>query len=78
MFFPCIEFFFSSREMAVMSVSPYTGAVRSKKMSKDEHVKRPLSCFMVYCKCELEKVKAIHPDKKQPEIRTILGISGKH
>ena len=56
-----------------MSVSPYTGAVRSKKMSKDEHVKRPLNCFMVYCKCELEKVKAIHPDKKQPEIRTILG-----
>ena len=38
-----------------------------------KRIKRPLNCFMVYCKHELEKVKTIHPDKKQPEIRTILG-----
>ena len=57
-----------------MSVLPYTNAVRSKKMSKEEHVKRPLNCFMVYCKHERANVQEMHPDMGEPKIRSILGM----
>ena len=69
-----INFFSSSRELDAMSVSPYTDAVRSKKMSKDGHVKRPMNCFMVYCKHERANVQEMHPDMGEPKIRSILGM----
>ena len=43
-------------------------------MSKDGHVKRPMNCFMVYCKHERANVQEMHPDMGEPKIRSILGM----
>ena len=43
-------------------------------MSKDGHVKRPMNCFMVYCKHERANVQEMHPDMSERKIRSILGM----
>ena len=63
----------NSRDVPYQSGTPYTDAVKSKKMQKDGHIKRPLNCFMLYSFHERAKVKQMHPTAKHQEISKILG-----
>ena len=67
------KYLYNSRNIAVQSGSSYTDAVRSTKMSKDSHVKRPMNCFLVYCKHKRANVQEMHPDESSQEIGSILG-----
>ena len=64
---------FNSRDIPVQSKTPYTDAVKSRKMPKDGHVKRPLNSFMVYSKYERAKITKKNPKMNHREISILLG-----
>ena len=47
--------------------------VKTKKMPKDDHIKRPLNCFMLYSLSEQPKIVKDNLGKTQDEISSILG-----
>ena len=68
-FFQILKCISSSRS----TDTPYTDIVKSKKTPKDDHVKRPLNCFMLYSKIVRPKIRKDNPGKTQNEISSILG-----
>ena len=64
---------FLSRDVPVKSNTPYTDVIKTKKVPKDGHIKRPLNSFMLYSHAARPKIRQKHPKMKQQEISKILG-----
>ena len=68
---------FNFRDIPVQTATPYTDAVRTKKVPKNGHIKRPLNCFMLYSFQERPKAQLMHSDESHSEISKILGTQWK-